>query len=107
MDATVRCSRRPARQRRIFSTIQGRLGEGRYREDVRAAKDWVGNLVAEVLGLDREDDKGKISTLIKAWVKDGKLRRVQRRNEGRKLSWYIEAPSAETSGTEADTEDDV
>ena len=38
------------------------------------AKQWVGNIVAEVLGLDVEGDKARIKSLVKTWIDTDVLR---------------------------------
>ncbi|WP_081996254.1 AAA family ATPase [Croceibacterium mercuriale] len=53
-------------------TVQQRLGEGEWRENVQA-KNWVGHLVARVAGLSAENDKARIKALIRTWKKTGAL----------------------------------
>jgi hypothetical protein len=43
-----------------------------YRNDSQSA-DWIGNAVAEVLGLDVAADKKRIKTLLKTWISSGVL----------------------------------
>jgi hypothetical protein len=46
--------------------------EADYRNDSQSA-DWIGNAVAEVLGIDVEVDKKRIKTLLKTWIDNGVL----------------------------------
>lgn len=53
-------------------TIQLRVNNGKWRENVQA-KDWVGNAVATVLGLDPKNKahRTKINGLLKIWLTNG------------------------------------
>jgi hypothetical protein len=65
--------------------VQQRLDERDWRDSVQA-KDWVGNLVAEVAGLDANGDRGKIKAIIKEWKRTGALvieHRADRNGENR------------------------
>ena len=53
-------------------TVQQRLASGDWRESVQA-KDWVGHLVADVVGLSAETDKERIKAIIRTWRKNGAL----------------------------------
>jgi hypothetical protein len=37
--------------------------------------DWIGNLVADVLRLDPDEDKPKIKKVVASWIKSGALRK--------------------------------
>ena len=39
---------------------------------------WAGAIVAEVLGLDADTDRARISRMIAEWLKSGALKKVQR-----------------------------
>jgi hypothetical protein len=57
--------------------VQQAVGEAVEIEPARAnaqAKHWVGNIVAEVLGLDPEEDKTRIKALVKKWLDTDVLR---------------------------------
>jgi 5S rRNA maturation endonuclease (ribonuclease M5) len=72
--------------------VQRRVGDGEYRESAHA-KDWVGHLVAEVLELDIEiiADKSKVKKILKTWLKNGALVKVEKAGEDRKVRPYVEA----------------
>ena len=54
--------------------VQQAIDLGEYRDSVQA-KDWVGNVVAEVLGfdLDNRTEKERIKSLLKTWKGNGSL----------------------------------
>ena len=57
--------------------VQQAVGEAAEGEPARAnpqAKQWVGHIVAEVLGLDPEEDKARIKSLVKTWIDTDVLR---------------------------------
>ena len=56
--------------------ITERVAAGQYRENIQAEA-WVGKPVAEVLGLDPEDDKASVKKTIKQLLKEGVLARKQ------------------------------
>jgi hypothetical protein len=64
-------------------------GTGSYRADPQS-RDWIGVAVAEVVGLDPEDDKARIKALLKVWMAKDVLRKVERKDAERKLRWFIE-----------------
>ena len=77
--------------------VQARVSEGRYRADSQA-NDWVGNVVADVLGLDLTDKahKAKTKTLLAAWIKNGMFVTVEGQDDTRRTRQFIEV------GTPAD-----
>lgn len=68
-----------------------REGEGKYREDVRAAE-WVGKHIASVLGLNFTDprDKRKLQKRVQDMVESGVLVSVERLGPDRKRAKFIE-----------------
>jgi hypothetical protein len=57
--------------------VQQAVGEAAETEPARAnvqAKNWVGVIVAEVLGMDVEEDKARIKSLVKTWIDTDVLR---------------------------------
>jgi hypothetical protein len=57
--------------------VQQAVGEAAEGEPARAnpqAKQWVGHIVAEVLGFDPEEDKARIKSLVKTWIDTDVLR---------------------------------
>ena len=77
--------------------VQARVSEGRYRANSQA-NDWVGNVVADVLGLDLTDKahKAKTKTLLAAWIKNGMFVTVEGQDDTRRTRQFIEV------GTPAD-----
>jgi hypothetical protein len=47
------------------------------------AQDWVGQLAADVLGLDPDEDRPRIKKLVASWIKSGALRRAEGLDEKR------------------------
>lgn len=71
--------------------VQKAISEGRWRENVQA-KDWVGLPIAAALMLDHCDDraKAKIKVLIKEWLKNGSLVRVEGKDANHIVRTFIE-----------------
>ena len=71
--------------------VQDRVRDGRFREDPRAA-DWVGYVVAEVLGLDASDAgaKKRISKILVTWTKARMFKVVATPDEHRKVRKWVE-----------------
>jgi hypothetical protein len=61
-----------------------------YRADDQSP-DWVGRLIAEVVELDADDDKATIKKIIKTWVDNKVLYRVERKDERRRPKVFITA----------------
>ena len=64
---------------------------GPWREDPRA-RDWAGNAVAKVMGLDvtNKTHKAKISALLKTWIKNGMFNVVDGLDDHREKRNFIE-----------------
>lgn len=61
---------------KVRAAIAARAAEGNpARESVQAKKDWVGNVVAEVLGLNvaAKSDKARITAMLRKWIETGVL----------------------------------
>ena len=71
--------------------VQRRVAAGNYRAHP-SAKNWVGCIVAELLDLDIGDDadKAKIKGLIKTWIENGVLKKVDKTDKGRTIRPFIE-----------------
>jgi len=72
--------------------VQNRISGGKWRADVRAA-DWVGHAVADVLGLDldKEFDRARVKSLLKTWMANGSLVKVDRLDDAdRKSRPFVE-----------------
>jgi AAA domain len=74
-----------------LKAVQNKIAGGRWRADVQAGA-WAGKAVAEVLGLDldEETNKTKVKSLLKTWLKNGSLVEAERQDEGRKTRRYVE-----------------
>lgn len=79
---------------RHLSEIMKRVDQGSYRKDIQA-RDWVGKLVAEVIGLDLDDvhAKAKVKALVKQWLKAGALKEVDKKDAKGELRPFITAGS--------------
>lgn len=66
--------------------IKVRLNSGSYRyaNQARQAEPWAGEVLAEVLNMDVDGDKRRITNLIEAWLKDGTLVKEQIKETGGK-----------------------
>jgi hypothetical protein len=60
--------------------LRAAVAQGSYRKSA-LAKDWVGNALADVLGLDVEADAAKLKSILKIWFKNGVLREEIRKDE--------------------------
>lgn len=71
--------------------VQKAIAEGDWREDQRA-KNWAGNAVAQVLGLDLSEKSAKASVrgMLKTWIKNGALKAVSGRDAKRRSRTFIE-----------------
>jgi hypothetical protein len=71
--------------------VQKRIAEGEWRADQRA-KNWAGNLVAQVLGFDlsAREARASVKTLLKTWVQTDALREVTRLDAERHSRTFIE-----------------
>ena len=72
--------------------VQALIAGGEYKEHPQS-KPWAGGAVADVLGLsvDQKQDRARIGNILKTWVENGALKRVQRRDPDRREDrWYIE-----------------
>lgn len=69
--------------------VQNAVGEGKYRMDVRSS-DWVGNIISTLLEMDPQDDKKRLQTIIKEWVKNDVLRTYEEEDAQRRPRVYVE-----------------
>lgn len=72
-----------------LKAVQRAVAGGQYRESSQA-KDWVGNIIATVLAMDPEDDKRRLGSIIKQWLKNDVLRKVEGVDEKRNPRWFVE-----------------
>lgn len=69
--------------------VQREVGKGQWRKDVRASN-WVGNIIATVLAMDPEDDRRRIQSIIKQWLKSDVLREVEGEDSKRNPRLFVE-----------------
>ena len=69
--------------------VQRAVADGKWRKDPRS-NEWVGLAAAPILNLDPHDQRGKISAILKEWVKNGVLKEVEKEDEHRKPRWFVE-----------------
>ena len=74
--------------------VQQAVGDAAATEPARAnpqAKNWVGHVVADALGLDVEEDKARIKSLIKTWIDTDVLRieQVPDKRQGRDVPCVV------------------
>jgi AAA domain/Primase C terminal 2 (PriCT-2)/RepB DNA-primase from phage plasmid len=76
-----------------FEECREVIQTGRWRHSPQA-NDWVGNAIADALGLDPENPAHyqRIKHIIAKWLTEGKLVKVKDKDENRKDKWYVEAP---------------
>jgi hypothetical protein len=65
--------------------VQALVADGDYRTSEQA-KDWVGNAVAEIIGLDLDDpaEKRKAKSIFKTWEANGRFKTEMRKDGNRK-----------------------
>jgi hypothetical protein len=86
-----------------FDKIKAAIAEGNCKANIQA-KDWVGKVVAETLGLDLtiKDDKASVKLMIEGWIKAGHIHVVKRRcpikREDKDFIDLVEAPHPEQGG---------
>jgi hypothetical protein len=70
--------------------VRAMAGNGKYRKDPRA-DDWIGNAVAEVVGLDLDDeaDRKQVNSMLKTWFGNGVLITKNAKDEHRKARPYV------------------
>jgi hypothetical protein len=71
--------------------VQAKVARGEWRADAQATA-WVGNAVAEVLGLDTDEPavRSKVKGLLKVWIETDALRIVERVDPKRMPRKYVE-----------------
>jgi hypothetical protein len=86
-----------------FDKIKAVIAEGNCKANIQA-KDWVGKVVADTLGLDLtvKDDKASVKLMIEGWIKAGKIKVMKRRcpikREDKDFIDMVEAPHPEQGG---------
>jgi hypothetical protein len=62
---------------------------GDYRRDSRAGDAWVGRLLADRLSLDPEDDRKKITAILKTWFANRVLATEDRKDKTRQNRAFV------------------
>lgn len=70
-------------------SVQRAVASGQFRKDPRASN-WVGNIISTVLGMDPDEDKKRLSAVIKQWLKTDVLREVEGVDETRRQRLFVE-----------------
>jgi len=72
--------------------VQKAVSEGEWRENPQTKDAWVGNVVANVVGLDldKKHERKRAQTLIFAWVRAGSLLVVEREDSKRMKRKFVE-----------------
>jgi hypothetical protein len=52
-----------------MSAVRAKLAVGEYKRNWQSREAWVGTVIAHVIGLDPESDRGRIEQIIKDWLK--------------------------------------
>jgi hypothetical protein len=71
-----------------MTQVRSLAADGEYRADPQSPL-WIGEAVAEVLGLDVTDHKKRIKSLLKAWLDTGVLKVEQRKDANRKVRLHV------------------
>jgi hypothetical protein len=71
-----------------MTQVRSLAADGEYRADPQSPL-WIGEAVAEVLGLDVTDHKRRIKSLLKAWIESGVLKVEQRKDANRKVRMHV------------------
>jgi hypothetical protein len=79
--------------------VRAMVEAGEYRADPRS-DEWVGHPIADVLGLDAKRDKPRLKAIIKAWIADGTLRTIKRKDATRHVRVYVKAGAASVHNSE-------
>lgn len=75
----------------VQNEIERRCDSGRHpRSSDKAGSDWVGHIVAEVLGLDAQDDRRRINKIVSDWLKSGALVKAEAMDANRMKRPVIE-----------------
>jgi hypothetical protein len=70
--------------------VQAVVAAGEYKAH-HSASDWVGNAVADALGLDAQDkaDRARILKMVSTWELNGALRVEERKDQNRQMKKYM------------------
>jgi hypothetical protein len=71
-----------------MTQVRGLASDGEYRADPQSPL-WIGEAVAEVLGLDVVDHKKRIKSLLKVWIDTNVLKVEPRKDANRKVRLHV------------------
>jgi hypothetical protein len=71
--------------------VRAKVAVGEYLRDCRAGGDWVGVVVAEVVGLDHEQQRPRVEKIVKHLIALGVLKTIPRKNKDSKPRLYVES----------------
>ncbi|UUX99441.1 AAA family ATPase [Sphingomonas sp. J315] len=82
--------------------VQAAVSAGEFKAH-HSASDWVGNAVADALGLDVKNDRGRILKLLGTWEANDALRVEERRDQNRQMKKFmvVGKPADQVSATPA------
>lgn len=82
-----------------------RVGEGIWRANSQA-KNWVGNIVADVMGFDIKDPHARetIKGLLRVWIANGALCVVSRRDESKRKDFEYVVVGSDTNDSKSENE---
>lgn len=69
--------------------VQRAVAEGQYRRDPRSGE-WVGHIIAQIIGMDVDKDRPRLNAVIKEWLKNEVLKIVEHEDEQRRPRQYVE-----------------
>jgi hypothetical protein len=94
----------------VQSLVAQRTGHERYRADAQASA-WVGRAVADILGLSASSgdkaDRAKINRLLRIWIENGALMKVQDKDEKRNVRTFVEVGHWAEPGTASPLKSEV
>jgi hypothetical protein len=68
---------------------QKAVDQGDWQADPRSKDKWVGNVIAQVLDLDAETHRKRISKIFSEWVDNGRFEIIEKINDDRKLRKFV------------------
>jgi hypothetical protein len=70
--------------------VRGMAATGKYRKDPQA-DEWIGHAIAEVVGLDLDDeaDKKQVKEILKVWFANGVLATTRRQDDKRRERTFV------------------
>ena len=69
--------------------VQRAVAEGHYRKDPRS-ENWVGQVIAQTVGMDAEADRKRITAILGEWVKNGVFKFVEKEDDQRRPRMFVE-----------------